>query len=406
MINVHMSKKAILLVIDGFGVGEMENVVKIRPQDKGSNTFKNIYLNQKTMHIPNLKAIGAIDYFIFDKFSACSFRKFFISLGKSKLAHFGADSYIGHQELSGTKPKKPKRQFVREVKDKIIMDLDKREITAKWNGKMILIEDLLAIADNIETDYGLNVNVVGSIEYFDFSFIEKVGLIVRSVVKTGRVITMGGTGITKESLLDSFEVKKRDGYTAWGINIPKLKIYNQHYHVIHMGYGADPSSQISQILIDNNISVSLIGKTADVIIAKGAKYIPQVDTENVLKKIVEEVKFPDDKFIFANIQQTDLSGHEQRMDKYVKYLEIIDSYIPKILSILDKNDLFVITADHGNDPTIGHTNHTREKTPIIMFSQKFKSENLGERKTLADTGATIASFFKVRLPQSGSSFID
>lgn len=400
-----MAQRAIVLVLDGFGVGTMEDIKTTRPQDKGANTLANILKSLPQTHIPNFYTIGAIKFYVEDVFQPHKFHNFHISFGKANLAHLGADSYIGHQEIAGTKPQIPIRQFIREIKDVLMRSLEKEGFQPIWNGNMLLVNKLIAIADNIETDYGLNVNVVGSLDTFSFRDIEKVGLITRSIAKTGRVITMGGVGITQQKLLDAYEEKTRDGYTAWGINIPKLNIYNESYRVIHMGYGVNPNTQITQILLNANIPVTLIGKTADVIRAQGATYKPQVDTETVLKLLLEELKDKKNKFIYANVQQTDLSGHEMKVNKYAHYLEIIDQYIPKILKNLSEDDIFIITGDHGNDPTIGHTNHTREKTPIIFFSNKHPSHVIGERKTLADIGSSIATYFRVEQPEFGESFL-
>ena len=400
-----MLKRAIVLVVDGFGVGAMDDVINSRHQDIGSNTFKNIINANKKIKIPNLIKFGIKDYFVENKFRHINYHGFNISFGRSNLAHLGADSYIGHQEIAGTKPLIPIREFVREQKYYIIKELKKHKIEARFKNKMIFIGEDIVIADNIETDYGLNINVVGSIDTHKFSYIEQIGKVVRAVVKTGRVITMGGNNVTKDKLVNAFEIKKRDGYVAWGINIPKLQIYNENYHVIHMGYGVSPEKQVTQILLKNKYPVILIGKTADVIRADGAVYIPEIQTEKVLKNIFKNISNLKKGFIYANIQQTDLSGHEQKTDRYSFYLELIDNYLPKILSALALNDLFIITGDHGNDPTIGHSNHTREKTPIIMFSKKIKSHDIGERETLSDIGASISNFFGVDSPESGKSFI-
>lgn len=397
-------RRFVVLVIDGLGVGQMDDVPKTRPQDNGANTLKNIIL-QKKIKLPYLKEMGVLDYFLSNTFIKNSYADFSISLGKCNLAHFGADSYMGHQEIAGSKPKKPMRQFVREEKEKITEKLNSLKIKTQWVKKMIIVDKHIAIADNIETDYGLNINVVGSLDHYPYPFIEKVGRLVRETVKVGRVITMGGVDVSCEDFFRCLEIKTKDGYTAWGINIPKLKIYNDRYRVIHMGHGVNPERQTPQILTKNGVVVVLIGKTADVIKAEEAFYHPQVSTKKVLNEMIQQLDYIDHGFIFANIQETDLAGHEQDVVKYSRFLELIDAYLPKILGKLDENDVFLITGDHGNDPTIGHTNHTREKTPLILFSKQFLSQDLGTRQTLADIGASVASFFHVPSPEFGRSFI-
>lgn len=394
-------KKILVLVIDGLGVGAMDDVSESRRQDLGANTFSNIIKNHNRLVVPNLIRFGVVDYYHNNKFISHKTNGFNISLGKIKLAHFGADSYLGHQEMAGTLPKKPIRQFVRDIKEELIDALEKEGYSYEYKD-FILVNNFIAIADNIETDYGMNINVVGSLDNASYSEIERVGRIVRKIAKVGRVITMGGKNLKKEDFYNSFEIKKRDGYEARGINIPHLKIYDDNYRVVHMGYGVDRESQVTQMLGSKNIPVVLIGKTADIIISDNAIYIPEVNTENVINHIKKTLKNTQLGFIFANIQETDLSGHEQNLDRYASLINLIDKEIPNIIELLDDDDIFIITGDHGNDPTIGHTNHTREKVPLIVFSKKIESKDIGERNTLADIGATVAQYFGLKDTESGS----
>ncbi len=397
----NINKRCIVLIVDGLGVGAMPDVALTRPQDIGSNTLANIIKANPKISLPNFKKTGALAYFLTNTFQKVSFGGWHASFGKMNLAHVGADSYMGHQEIAGTRPSQPVRQFVREEKDTIMRALSSSGIKNKFNDRYIIAYEHIAIADNIETDYGLNINVVGSLDHYPYEKIEQVGRLVRSVVKVGRVITMGGTGVTQKHFHTCFEIKVRDGCTAWGINIPKLGIYNEKYRVIHMGYGIDPDKQVPQILRTHNIPVVLIGKTADVLVAEGASYQSEVQTDVILASLLDRVRTLPYGCIFANVQQTDLSGHEQDVKKYSQYLEMVDRAVPAIIANLGEHDLCIITGDHGNDPTIGHTNHTREQTPLILFSKKIPSTDFGVRNTLADIGATVAEFFNVEAPEYG-----
>jgi phosphopentomutase len=216
---------------------------------------------------------------------------------------------------------------------------------------------------------------------------------------------MGGVNVSPEDFFRCFEEKTGDGCTSWGINIPRLKIYNNKYEVVHLGREICPARQAPGMLTKQGINVILIGKAADVIGAEGAHHFSQVSTQKVLKLVLWCLEKLNSGLIFANIQETDLAGHEQNTRKYAFFLEMVDKAIPQILEKLSGDDIFLITGDHGNDPTIGHPNHTREKTPLILFSRKIKSQDYGERKTLADIGASITKFFHAPPPESGRSFI-
>lgn len=72
---------------------------------------------------------------------------------------------------------------------------------------------------------------------------------------------------------------------------------------------------------------------------------------------------------------------------------------------MSSEDVLIVMADHGNDPTIGHSNHTRERVPVLIYKKGLTGRYIGERETLADIGATAADYFNVRLPQHGQSFL-
>ena len=72
---------------------------------------------------------------------------------------------------------------------------------------------------------------------------------------------------------------------------------------------------------------------------------------------------------------------------------------------LNEKDILIITADHGNDPTIGHSQHTRENVPILVYKKGLESVNIGHRETMSDIGATVADYFKTKMPENGKSFL-
>jgi phosphopentomutase len=99
-----------------------------------------------------------------------------------------------------------------------------------------------------------------------------------------------------------------------------------------------------------------------------------------LRLLKKNIKKQSCGLIIANVQETDLSGHRQDVKEYLRHLRLIDKAISQLLDQMKENDLLLITGDHGNDPTIGHPFHTREKTPIILLSKKIASRDFKERK--------------------------
>ena len=103
-----------------------------------------------------------------------------------------------------------------------------------------------------------------------------------------------------------------------------------------------------------------------------------------------------------------LWGHRRNVDAYAQGLKFFDRHLPNIMKVMCENDLLIITADHGCDPTYTkHTDHTREYVPLLVYSPAIKQNiNLGTRKTLADVAQTIADIFEIEPMKNGTSFKD
>jgi phosphopentomutase len=397
-------KRVILLVIDSLGVGEMEDVMKVRPQDKGANTLKHVAEAVKDFNIPSLEALG-VGYLV-DSEKIKRPANPLGSYGKSKLAHFGADTYQGHQEIMGSKPRMPVVKPFIKFMDRVEKALKKAGYDVKIpdpEHPFLLVNGLVTVADNIEADPGQNYNVTAPLDYISFEEELTIGRIVRENVEVGRVIVLGGRDIAMDDILKAIEFK--DG-SITGIDCPKSGVYRNGYMVRHLGYGVNPEVQVPTLLHRQGYPVSLIGKMADVIECDGAEYFPMVETEGVMELILEKMVSQKTGLIAANVQETDLAGHAMDASRYAERLMTADLYLKSILEQMKEQDLLIITGDHGNDPTIGHSHHTREKALLLVYGKELKAVNLGERDTLSDIGATIADYFGIQKPEHGRSFLN
>ncbi|MEI5995314.1 phosphopentomutase [Candidatus Enterococcus mansonii] len=394
----------IINVLDSFGVGAMRDVPLVRPADNGSNTAKHIIENVPTIAIPTLETLGLMNILEFEteelKFSPKA------NYGKANLTHHGADSFLGHQEISGTTPKEPLNQAFNEVIDEVFEHLKAKGYQVRYVGeidepKILVVNEVATIGDNLETDLGQVFNVSAALDDSSFEDVTVLGKAVREVVKVSRVITFGGHGI---HLADLLAARTVIGKFA-GVDAPKSGVYNNDYHVIHLGYGIDPNVQIPTILDQAGIPVALFGKAADIIQTSSEKLFPGVDTEELYDKLISEVKANDNGLFFINIQETDLAGHAEDVERYADRLEISDKKLAELLPLLNQGDLLIVMADHGNDPTIGHSQHTRELVPLLVYSPGIEGKVIGERETMADVAATAAEFFEVKNPQNGQSFL-
>lgn len=397
------NKRAIVLILDSLGVGAMDDIVPERLQDRGANTFYHILDQAEEIHIPHLEWLG-INHILHHPRLASPKAPANASFGTLKLEHDGADSYAGHQEIMGTAPKKPlKEPFVKNI-EQVREALKRRGYTVEIpdpNLPYLLVNGQVVVADNIETDYGQIYNVTAPLDCVPFTEVLEIGNVVRSAVKVNRVIVLGGEHVSPERIRASVE-RRDDGLV--GVNSPKSGVYRQGYRVRHLGYGVDPRTQTSSILAEEGIHVTLIGKMQDVITCDGAEKIPAVDTNVVMQSIVESMVSVDRGLIAATVQETDLAGHAQDVDRYAQKIMEVDRALSIVLERLSDEDLLILSADHGNDPTIGHSQHTREKTFLLAYGKSFTSTDVGERDSLSDIGATVAEFFSVRQPENGKSF--
>jgi phosphopentomutase len=162
-------------------------------------------------------------------------------------------------------------------------------------------------------------------------------------------------------------------------------------------------------LKDANFDVISIGKIADIFDGEGiTKALRTVSNMDGMDKLVETLKMDFTGLSFLNLVDFDaVYGHRRDPLGYGKALEEYDARLPEVFDLLKEDDLLMITADHGNDPTYTGTDHTREYVPLLVYSKQFsEGKELEIPKTFADIGATIAENFKIAMPSHGSSFFE
>ena len=154
--------------------------------------------------------------------------------------------------------------------------------------------------------------------------------------------------------------------------------------------------------------VVAVGAINDIYAHRGiTKGVRAAGLEALWDATLREMKTaPSGSLVFTNFEDFDmLYGHRRDVKGYARALEYFDRRLPEILPFLQDDDLVFITADHGNDPTYGGTDHTREQVPVLMFGRKAAAEDIGQRDTYADIGQTIAAYWEIRPLDYGVSFL-
>ena len=175
-------------------------------------------------------------------------------------------------------------------------------------------------------------------------------------------------------------------------------------------FALDPNEKtVLDNLKDKGYDILTIGKICDIFNNRGITAATRaVDNLDGIKKLVKLMKLNFKGLSFTNLNDFDSKyGHRRDVEGYASALSEFDKYLPNIVNSLKPDDLLIITADHGNDPTYIGTDHTRENVPVLIFSRNFKQRGeLPYLQSFADIGATIADNFKAEMPKVGKSFLD
>jgi phosphopentomutase len=393
--------RVILLVLDALGIGAMPDVSLERPQDEAANTLGTLAQNVNHLDLDNLIQLGLGRVASLGRFDI-PVPSPLASYGRSRLAHKGADSYLGHQEIMGTIPKPPMATLMNEAADPLERQLTSRGHVVRRpldDRCLLLVDEALVIGDNLEADPGLNINLTVATDLIDFEEALRIGRLVRAAVSVSRVIVFGGPGIDIDDILN--HVKQRENGQI-GVDSPSLGVYNENLRVQHLGYGVDPQRQAASILSQAGIPVILLGKMADLIVCTGAITDPVVPTPQVMQTLLHSYLETREGLIAATVQETDLAAHEGDLLRLASVLEEVDKGLGALLPKMAPGDVLIICADHGNDPQLNVGLHTREETPLLIYEKAQPARSLGIRDTLADIGATISHLFHVPATQDGS----
>ncbi len=169
-----------------------------------------------------------------------------------------------------------------------------------------------------------------------------------------------------------------------------------------------PQPTVMNYLMESGYDVIAIGKISDIFANEGiTRSVHTKSNSDGTDQTIAMMKESFTGFCFTNLVDFDSKyGHRRDPIGYASALEQFDARIPELLANLNNDDLLVITADHGNDPTYKGTDHTREYVPILIYSRQASiGRSIGVRETFADLAATIADNFKVKMPNHGDSFL-
>lgn len=333
----------VLLVLDGLGLGPMADA-KIK-----GNTWKTITDYLKPNQLPLL-------------------RKLIDQATPLALDYQGADSFLGHLTLSGVDVKEIELLPLAFFQKQIVTALEKKQYQTRIYQGLIIVDEAVIIGDNFEAEHGLAINLTGCRDLISQKEQNKIATIVRNIVSSTRVISFGANKMSIENYLKYIIFEEQ----FVGLNTPETGVYNETYDVIHLGTKINfKASMQAQLIKEKNYQVFLVGKFADIInLEKQTINYPAVKTEDIFEYLDSKLQKANNNTLFClNVQETDLAGHSLDVKKYIEVLIVVEKYLQYLFAKYPYAR-WIITGDHGNDPGINSSNHTREYVPFIYVKQK------------------------------------
>ena len=381
--------RVLLIVLDGAGIGEMPDAPEWG--DKGSDTFGHI-LDSREVRLPNLQRYGLGN--IRPLKNVPPLDKPEGSYGRCALRSNGKDTTTGHWEMAGIILERPFPTYPDGFPATII-DRFVRETNAPG-----ILGNLPASGTEIIKELGdEHVRSGKPIVYTSADSVFQIAA-HEEVIPLPRLYEMCETA--RDILRGEHEVGRVIARPFLGTSGSYFRTENRHDYAV-----PPPRENLLPALRDEALDVVCIGKIASIYDSNGVtRDLTAKNNEQSINQTIAVLKEESRGLIFSNLVDFDmLYGHRRDTEGFARALEHFDKRLPEIEGAMREDDLMIITADHGNDPTFPGTDHTREYAPLLVYGKTARpGVNLGTRESLADIGQTIAENFGLSLV-AGKSFL-
>lgn len=384
-------KKVHLVVMDSVGIGEAPDAEKFG--DVGSDTLGHIAKEMNGLNMPVMGSLGLSNIRKLQGIEPAETPKAYY--GKMQEASVGKDTMTGHWEIMGLNIDKPFKVYPDGFPPELIIELETR------TGRKVLCNKPYSGTAVIE-DYGKEHMETGAIIVYtsadpvlQIAAHEEIIPLeeLYKICEIARELTLSPEYLVGRVIARPF-VGEPGNF---------VRTSNRHDYALSP-FGRTTMNEMK----DAGLDVIAIGKISDIFNGEGVtEAIRTKNNTDGMDQLNEVVRRDFHGMSFLNLVDFDANfGHRRDPIGYGEALEEFDRRLPEVLEALTKDDLLIITADHGNDPTFTGTDHTREYVPLIVYSPRFAAgAELPLRHTFADIAATVAENFGVAAPPYGRSFL-
>ena len=374
---MEMYKRIFVIVLDSLGIGAMPDAARFA--DEGADTFGHILEKTKTLNIPNLRRLGFLNLKCGGDMKGVESPEG--RFMRMREASNGKDTMTGHWEMMGIKTEKPFRTFTEHgFPAELIKELEKqcgkKVIGNKSASGTEIIEELgeeeiRTGSMIVYTSADSVMQICGNEETFDLEELYRCCETARRITmkdewRVGRVIARPYIGMKKG------EFKRTSNRRDYALKPPAPTVLNA--------------------LKDAGNDVIGVGKIHDIFCGEGiTKTYHSESSVHGMEQTIDVCKEEFTGLCFVNLVDFDaLWGHRRNVEGYGKEIEKFDEKLGVLLECLSQDDLLILTADHGNDPTYKGTDHTREYVPFLAYSKRMQAGGpLPEAETFAVIGATV-----------------
>lgn len=379
-----------LVVLDSAGIGAMPDAAVWG--DVGADTLGNIF-KSRNVNVPNLQNLGLGNIRPLD--GVPPVERPIGSYGKCTLSSNGKDTTTGHWEMAGIILKKAfptfPDGFPRRIIDRFVAE----------TGVPGVLGNVPASGTEIIKELGEeHVRTGKPIVYTSADSVFQIAA-HEEIVPIDRLYKM--CEIARRILDGEDKVGRVIARPFIGANAADFKrTENRHDYAV-----PPPSNNLLPMVQNVGLDVVCIGKIASIYDSLGVTQdLVAKNNDQTIDQTINALKADSRGLIFSNLVDFDmLYGHRRDPEGYAQALEHLDVRLPEIFAVMQDDDLLILTADHGNDPTFRGSDHTREYAPLLVYGKNAKpGVNLGTRGSLADIGQSVADNFGLVL-NAGTSFI-
>ncbi len=384
-----MFKRVIWIIIDSVGIGAMPDAARFG--DEGADTLGHINAYRGRLNVPNMEKLGLYsikDTALYDeKVSPIG------AFGKASELSNGKDTTTGHWEMAGIETKKAFPTYPDGFPEDVMEEFLKKTGLSGYLGNCV------ASGTTIINELGDRHVATGfPIIYTSADSVFQIAA-CEDVIPVNELYRI--CEIAREMLTGEHEVARVIARPFVKENGVYVRTSNRH------DYSIKPSKDnLLVYLMEAGYRVTGIGKIGDIYCGVGIG--DSVHTKSNIDGMEKTLDFMDtqhDGLIFTNLVEFDSTwGHRRDVEGYAGGLEAFDQELNRVIYKMKDDDLLIINADHGCDPTFKGTDHTREYIPVLMYHKKMTNAvDLGTLETFADIGATIADNFGVKKLSIGTS---